>query len=379
MSTLQATNLKNAASASNNIVLDTAGNATVAGTMAMGSSYLRNRIINGDMRIDQRNAGASVTPTADATYLIDRWQVSLSQASKFSVQQSSTAPVGHTKSAIITSLSAYSVTSTDYFMFNQVIEGFNVADLGWGTANAQTVTLSFWTRSSLTGTFGGAIQNSAQNRSYPFSYAISAANTWEQKTVTIAGDTSGTWPSDNTASLILRFGLGVGSTKSGTAGSWAGSQLFSATGATSVVGTNGATWYITGVQLEPGTVATPFERRQYGQELALCQRYYEKGYPISVVPGTASNATTNPPSINFLAAAGSSYLGTSIPFKVTKRIVGPTITTWDNSGNSGKISTNAGANQTVIVDYISDCSFRFYRIDASTFIIEGFWAASAEL
>ena len=232
----------------------------------------RNRIINGDMRIDQRNAGASVTP-ANGAYTLDRWWHQLSQASKISVQRSTTAPTGFTNSALITSLSAYSVGVNDFFNIIQIIEGFNAADLGWGTANAQTVTVSFWVRSSLTGTFGGSILNNSQARAYPFTYAVSAANTWEQKSVTVPGDTSGTWPTDNSGCLRLSFGLGAGTNYSATAGSWQSGVYLSATGATSVVGTNGATFYITGVQIEAGTVASPFERRDYGRELMMCQRY----------------------------------------------------------------------------------------------------------
>jgi len=236
----------------------------------------RNRIINGAMVIDQRNAGASVTPTA-ATYTLDRWTTTLSQASKFSIQQDAgavTPPVGFNDYLGVTSLSAYTVGATETFGVRQLIEGYNIADLGWGTANAKTVTLSFWVRSSLTGTFGGALRNSAADRSYPFSYTISAANTWEQKSVTIAGETTGTWLTTNGVGITLIFGLGAGADRSGTAGAWsAGTALSSVTGATSVVGTNGATWYVTGVQLEVGTQATSFEYRQYQQELALCQRY----------------------------------------------------------------------------------------------------------
>jgi len=249
----------------------------------LGSAYdsgsslgFRNRIINGDMRIDQRNAGASVTP-ANADFIVDRFQYIASQASKVTAQQNAgsvTPPAGFTKYLGITSSSAYSIGATDFFNVSHKIEGFNTADLAWGTANAATVTLSFWVRSSLTGTFGGTIFNNAQNRYYPFSYTISAANTWEQKTITIAGDTSGTWATDNSVGIRIMFGLGVGSTYSGTAGSWGGTLYYSATGATSVVGTNGATWYITGVQLEAGSVATPFERRDYGRELMMCRRYY---------------------------------------------------------------------------------------------------------
>jgi len=234
----------------------------------------RNRIINGAMMIDQRNAGASVTPANNAvTYTIDRWAFYVNQASKLTTQQSSVAPNGFTKSLLVTSSSAYSVASGDIFQVFQGIEGLNVADLGWGTANAQTVTLSFWVRSSLTGTFGGSLKNNNNTRSYPFSYTISAANTFEYKTITVAGDTSGTWATDNAGGIYLTFGLGVGSTSSGTAGAWVGSNINSVTGATSVVGTNGATFYITGVQLEKGSTATSFDYRPYGTELQLCQRY----------------------------------------------------------------------------------------------------------
>ena len=242
-----------------------------------GSLGFRNRIINGDCRIDQRNAGASVTPTANGTYTLDRWLCVLTQASKYSVQRNAgsvTPPNGFTNYLGITSLSAYSVLSTDLFWVDQRIEGFNTADLGWGTANAKTVTLSFWVRSSLTGTFGGTLSNDkVSGRSYPYTYQISAANTWEQKTVTIPGDTTGTWATDNISGILVAFGLGAGSTYSGTANVWTAATVMP-TGATSVVATSGATFYITGVQLEAGSVATPFERRPYGTELALCQRYY---------------------------------------------------------------------------------------------------------
>jgi hypothetical protein len=260
------------------------------------SMGFRNRIINGNMQIDQRNAGASITPT-NGQFSVDRWLCGLTQASKFSVQQSTTAPTGYGFSLLATSLSAYSVASGDAFLLQQKIEGFNFADMAWGTASAQTVTLSFQVRSSLTGTFGGSVQNSAQNRTYPFSFTITSANTWETKTVTITGDTSGTWVgATNGIGLILNFGLGCGSTFSGTAGSWAAANYFSATGATSVVGTNGATFYITGVQLEAGTNASAFEQIDYGRELIMCLRYYWRinttgsaGQPIA--SGNAETST----------------------------------------------------------------------------------------
>ena len=240
---------------------------------SQGSPFgFKNRIINGAMVIDQRNAGASVTPT-NQQYGVDRWQYSLSQASKLTAQQSTTAPVGFTQSNLITSSSAYSVGASEVFLFRQKVEGYNVADLGWGTVNAKTVTVSFWVRSSLTGTFGGAVRNENQDRSFPFSYTISTANTFEYKSVTIAGDTSGTWVRTNGTGIELNFSVGSGSTVSNTAGSWYAGSFTSVTGATSVVGTSGATFYITGVQLEKGTQATEFDYRDYGNELRLCQRY----------------------------------------------------------------------------------------------------------
>jgi len=245
-------------------------------TAATGFGF-KNRIINGAMVIDQRNAGASVTNVsapASFAYSVDRWGYWATQASKFTLQQSSTAPAGFTTSLKITSSSAYTVLSTDYFTIGQNIEGFNVADFGYGAAGAATVTISFWVQSSLTGTFGGALSNGSTNRSYAFSYTISAANTWEQKTITVAGDTTGTWNKTNSTGLILTLGLGVGSSATGATGSWAGAWYASANSAVNVVSTNGATFYITGVQLEKGSTATSFDYRPYGTELALCQRYY---------------------------------------------------------------------------------------------------------
>ena len=267
-------------------------NADVIGTSVQGyslgagnSSLLKNKIINGAMVIDQRNAGASITPAPNA-YITDRWVSNNSQSSKLSLQQNAgsvTPPVGFSNYLGATSLSAYSISATDNFTIRQYIEGYNFSDLGWGTANAKTVTLSFQVYSSLTGTFGGSINNYAFSRSFPFSYSVPVANTWTTISVTIAGDTSGTWVgSSNAGAVALCFSLGTGSTYSGTAGSWGSTLYLSTTGATSVVGTNGATFYITGVQLEVGSSATGFEYRQYQQELALCQRYaYKYGGAIT--------------------------------------------------------------------------------------------------
>ena len=257
-------------------------NSATVSVNAQNTFGFKNRIINGGMVIDQRNAGASVTitDTANYTYTLDRWAAyTYPTGSKFSVQQSSTAPTGFINSLKVTSLSSYSIGSSDIQVLKQAIEGLNVADLAWGTANAKSITLSFWVYSTgLTypATFGGSFTNNAFNRSYPFSYSITAGSTWQQISVTVAGDTSGTWLTTNASGINLSFGLGCGSTYSGTAGSWASADYRSVTGATSVVGTSGATLYITGVQVEVGTQATSFDFRDYGRELMLCQRYYFK-------------------------------------------------------------------------------------------------------
>jgi hypothetical protein len=241
-----------------------------------GINQFRNRIINGDMRIDQRNAGASVTVDSSTNfYMVDRFLgTGQSTDGVFTIQQSATAPTGFTNSLVATVTTAdTSLASTQRYAVGQFIEGFNVADLGWGGANAQSITISFWVRSSLTGTFGGSVINNGFDRSYPFTYTISTANTFEYKTVTIAGDTSGTWLKTNGIGLRIYFSLGAGTDRSGTAGAWNSNNNFSATGAVSVIATSGATFYITGVQLEKGSTATSFDYRPYGTELALCQRY----------------------------------------------------------------------------------------------------------
>ncbi len=274
--------------ANTDTILMTAAPSIGGAGLGMGFGF-RNRIINGAMVIDQRNAGASVTP-AHEQYTLDRWVTIVSQTSKISIQRNAgsvTPPAGFSNYLGVTSLSAYSIVSGDYFGVVTRIEGFNGADLAWGTASASPVTISFWVRSSLTGVFGGSFWSGSRN--YVFTYSISAANTWEYKTVTVAGDTSGTYQSGSALFTELRFGFGSGASFSGTAGSWGTSNLVQPTGNTSVVGTNGATWYITGVQLEKGSTATAFDYRPYTTELQLCQRYaivYGRDQTYNEIGGT---------------------------------------------------------------------------------------------
>jgi hypothetical protein len=279
------------------------------------ASNFKNRIINGAMMIDQRNAGASVSVTSTAAfYSVDRYRLSGQNSDGvFSAQQVTDAPAGFVNSLKITVTTAdSSLTSAQTYSVRQRIEGYNIADLAWGTASASPVTLSFWVKSSVTGTFGGSLNSSASARSYPYTYTISAANTWEYKTVTIAGSTSGTWSTDNTAGITLWFGLGIGTDASGTAGTWADVSYISATGATNLMATGSATWQVTGVQLEKGSTATSFDYRPYGTELALCQRYYQ------II------ATGNVKMIGVGFYGTSTYVGATLPLVVTMR-TSPTV------------------------------------------------------
>jgi hypothetical protein len=335
----------------------------------------KNRIINGAMVIDQRNAGASVTMSAATVYLVDRWWSFEDTDGTMTAQQSSTAPTGFTNSLLCTTTVAdASLGATQRVVIAQSIEGFNVADLGWGTASAQTVTLSFWVRSSLTGTFGGVVKNSATNRSYPFNYTINAANTFEQKSVTIAGDTTGTWLTNNGTGIQLNFGLGVGSTYSGTAGAWAAADYNSATGATSVVGTSGATFYITGVQLEKGSTATSFDYRSYGTEFQLAQRYYETTYPNGVAVGSI-----NAGPVNFRAPTTVNTIISCYFYKTTKR-ASPTVTFWNGvTGVSGTWRGSGAANRTITLTNGGATGFGATGGSSDDNIQQGHWESAAEL
>ena len=358
----------------------------------LGGSYgtggfvgMKNRIINGAMVIDQRNAGASVTPT-NGQYLVDRFYYGASQASKFTAQQTPSATetgfatrvaAGFTNYLAFTVASAVTVGASDTFFFSQPIEGLNVTDLAWGTANAKTVTLSFLAYSSLTGTFGGALTNSAANRSYPFSYTISTANTWTSISVTIAGDTSGTWLTTNGVGIYLRFGLGAGSTFTAASGAWDAGNIIQPNSTVSVVGTGSATFYITGVQLEKGSTATSFDYRPYGTELALCQRYFETNFPSGVAVGSISL----PGFVSTNSSTNSSNEASGIQFSVKKRAT-PTIVVYHiTTGTAGSVYRVSDAASVVVTPtHIGQSGIGFLALASSS--ANGYYwnySASAEL
>jgi hypothetical protein len=289
---------------------------------------MKNRIINGDMVINQRNPG-TVTLDTNTRFIVDRFFAEDDSTATVTGVQSTTAPAGFINSMLFTVTTAdSSITASENCTIRHFIEGLNIADLGWGTANAQTVTLSFWVRSSVTGTHSGSLLNSAQNRSYVFSYTISAADTWEQKSITIPGDTSGTWLTTNGRGIGIYWNLGSGSNFLGTAGSWGSSLLLGSTGSVQLFSTLNATFFITGVQLERGSTATAFEWLPIGTELALCQRYF----------------WTNPDNYRYFKAREvDRFRACTVPFPVVMRAT-PTITkisdpsgftwTWDGIANS---------------------------------------------
>jgi hypothetical protein len=301
---------------------------------AAASPYvLKNRIINGDMVIDQRNAGASVTINGTTSYVTDRFKITTGGGGVISGSRSTTAPTGFVNSLSNTvSTADSSIAAGDIYVIDQVIEGFNTADLGFGTANARTVTLSFWVRSSVTGTYGVRISNGSFNRSYVSTYTITSANTWQQISITIAGDTTGTWATDNTGGIAVSWDLGSGTNWNGTANTWQAGNFLRTSGCVNWIATSGATFYITGVQLEIGSTATPFERRLYNQELINCQRYCQK---------IISDATATYMRFGSGFCNSSTAFNCVIPFKVSMRAAPSLTTTGTGSNYSVYNATNS--------------------------------------
>jgi hypothetical protein len=364
-------------------ITNSTGSITIATSGTGGTSGFTNRIINGNMVIDQRNAGGAIASPSD-NYTVDRFYSRQVGGGVASAQQVSVSPFGFLKSLLFTVTTVdSSIASTDRYYVAQHIEGNNMIDLAWGTASAETVTVSFWVRSSLTGTFGGAVRNSPTTQSYPFTYTISAANTFEYKTVTITGPTSGTWDTSNATGLQLVFSLGVGSSYLGTAGAWTAGDLLSATGATNLIATSGATFYITGVQLEKGSTATSFTVRPHGTEFGLCQRYFEQSYDYGTI-AAATTSTGGSISGGPIGGATTGYIEGPAYLKVTKRAT-PTILFWDSSGNSSKCTrllsgVSGTGNSAAAVGFIGTNIFSMNSsgtANANIMLIQ--WTASSEL
>ena len=340
----------------------------------------RNLIINGAMQVAQR--GTSNASVTDYKFVTDRFLLRTSNSGWYSAEQSSDAPSDFSHSLKITSLGSNTPASGAYIFLSQKIEGYNSAHLNYGTSDAKTITISFYARSSITGTHGGALRNNAQNRSYPFTYTISSADTWEYKTITISGDTTGTWVgSTNGNGLEVIWNLGSGSSSIGTSGSWAANGFIGATGEVNIVETNGATFYITGVQVEVGTVATPFEHRSFPEELAACQRYFEKSYNYSEAVGASGN---------YYRSGSTVYIGRSSTWgelenrdlRVSKRSA-PSVTIYSpTDGTANAIfDYNDTTNRTVSAVSAGENTFYITSVsgDSGSDILFYMWTADSEI
>jgi len=340
---------------------------TSDGVSSSGLYGFKNRIINGAQIINQRNA----TVTTASTFVTDRWQVdNLTTSGAVSFAQNSTAPAGFTNSLKITVTTAdAAVASSDLVEFRQWIEGYNTADFNFGSASSGTFTISFWVNSSVTGTYGVSFRNSASDRVYVSTYTINASNTWEQKTITVAGDTSGTWLTDNGRGLGIAFCVMGGSAVQGTAGSWGSTNNRTTSAQANLLATINNTFYITGVQLEKGSTATSFDYRPYGTELQLCQRYYEKSYNIDVVPATST-------ALGVLSL--SQFTNELVGFKfVTTKRSQPTVTLYATGGNINQLDGNTN---TATAQYIGTSAVGYIsRTAASGSYYFGHFTASAEL
>jgi hypothetical protein len=322
----------------------------------IGYNGFKNRIINGAMVIDQRNAGAAVTTSG--SYVVDRWFFNNVSDGTLSVQQSTDVPSGSGfkySLRMTATVGDATIGAAQYCNIQHRIEGYNFADMGFGASGASSVTLSFWVKATVAGNYSIALYNSAENRIYPQQFSVLVSNTWEQKSVTIAGDTSGTWLTTNGTGLQVTFYPALGSNFLGSTG-WNAGGTFGVTGQSNAIASNANIFAITGVQLEKGSTATSFDYRPFGTELALCQRYFCKTFPIGTAPG------------NDVTIAGA-FRGTAVTinalsqiepagtwkFPVSMRTTPSTITLyapgtsghtagqWTNDGNAGS-SANARTN-----------------------------------
>ena len=368
-----------------NTAISNAG-ISVGGAAINPFGGMRNRIINGAMVIDQRYAGAANTP-GEGVYVVDRWAGRAVSGNPITHQRnmdSLSVPAGYSNYLGANVTTSTALTGSKYHGIQQSIEGYNIVDLGWGTSSARPITISFWVRSSISGTYSVGLWNSGFSRGFAQEYVINSSNTWEYKTITVPGDTSGTWGSVNDNGIIFMFNLGsCGTFATSSPGVW-GSGTTGTTNPSTWLTTSAARFYITGVQIEAGTVATPFEFRYYGQELALCQRYYQKSYDIGTIPGTATFIGM----VGFPVYGGGSCLH-YVPYRVSMR-PGGSVSFWDAAGNANKLSNfngNTWANNTGTnaATYVGENNWGLnYGVGAANPWITGqpaliHFAASAEL
>lgn len=315
------------------------------GSLQPSAPVGRNLIINGDMQIAQR--ATSVTGiTSTNYYTADRWRTDVTTAGTWTQTQDTDVPTGQgfaNSLKLDCTTADASLASGDRIFLGQRIEGFNVQSLAKGTPTAKSITVSFWVKSNKTGTYIVELFDSDNSRQISTSYTISVADTWEKKTITNVGDTTGVLANDNGIGLMVQFWFAAGSNyQSGTLSTTWGTSTNAnrAVGQVNIADSTSNYFNITGVQLETSTVATPFEHLQYGQQLALCQRYYEKSYSIDVVPTTNTALGAVTLTVN---STINGYMAGSRPFVVSKRAI-PTIIIYSPAGNSGTVADGNTTN-----------------------------------
>jgi hypothetical protein len=362
----------------NDVTLSSINGNAISGT--------RNRIINGDMRITQRGTSFTLNGSGGPTtgYGADRFLTDIGAGGGQIILSNSTdVPNGQgfTNSLLYTVSNPRTMLAGEYTYIRQIVEGYNFADAMFGTSLASTFTLSFWVKSSISGTYGMYFGSATNARMSSASYTINSANTWERKVIAIIPDTSSpsSWLKDNNVGLQVAWSMGCGSTYRVSPGVWQSSVVVGATGQTDLIATNGATFQLTGVQLEAGSTATPFERRSFSQELEMCQRYYEKSYALSTVPGTNTGPNTGE-WVSVTINAADYYNFGYLAFKTRKRGI-PVVTFWSTDGTINTARQQDAANVTVVVrTTFNETSGSFGCSGASTSNYHRIhWTASAEL
>ena len=354
----------------------------------------KNLIINGAMQVAQR--GTSFTGVTGTQFGVDRFNYFLNNSGTFTVEQSTDAPDGFSNSIKLScTVADASLASGDYDIFQQRIEGQNLQHLKYGTSNAEKVTLSFWVKSNLTGNFVVEIQ-AVGNGYKSIQYSINSANTWEYKTLTYTGLTTATIDNDNTNGLEVSFWLASGSTYNGgthTDDAWHSSAANRAAGLNqNLSGSTSNTWQVTGVQLEVGETATPFEHRSFQDEITRCKRYYQKSFPYGTAPfnnagqgGTRWDERTAvwPPNSYSSATYTGAWCHLSVPLRVA-----PTTTQYNCNtlGTSGSYlndiqNSNQSNSYAITATTHNTEKLRFYSGGLSSYgnALGVNWEADAEL
>jgi hypothetical protein len=320
----------------------------------------RNKIGNGAMLIDQRRNGAAATGVTGGTdiWLADRFRIggSAMATGRFTFQQVTDAPAGSGlyKSGKITVTAAQASSGSYVQVLSTFVEANNMTDFEWGTSTAKIAVFSFWVKASIPGMYAVALRSDNANASFVSNYNVNTANIWEYKSIVVSGPTIGTWNTGNAAGLRIDFDLGTDNNQyvaDNLANTWVASDSFKTASSKSLVATNGATWQITGVQLERGSVATPFEHRPIGIELLLAQRYFQKSYPTATAVASNTNQGYH---VFSMGGISSNYYHAAVRWKVSMRDV-PSVTVYTPSGTSGSFY-NTDTGGTVTLSSLTDVS-----------------------